>query len=315
MQNCASGYLDVPRARRLTLLRFCSVRSRLRSALRPKSRFLRLILIRAQSTRLEKVFTPIRLWQSREELLAALATNERAREEVEAAARAKDQFLAILSHELRTPLTPVLMAVQTLLRRGDLQVARQEALEMIRRNVQLEARFIDDLLDFTRVSRRRFEILHDLVDVHATVRRALEISDSDINLKDQTCTVLLEAARYQIEGDVTRLEQAIWNLLKNASKFTPKGGKIWVSSRNVDDRIVLDIVDNGIGIEAAAIPFIFDAFSQANLRVAREFGGLGLGLTIAKGAIEAHGGALRASSEGPNQGAKFTLELPLIKDL
>lgn len=251
------------------------------------------------------------LEQSRQELWEALQETERARADAEAAGLAKDHFLAVLSHELRTPLTPVLMAVQTLARRKDLPEQVTEALEMIRRNVQLEAHFIDDLLDLTRVTRGKLELVREPMDLHEAVRRAVEISMGDIEGKVQRLTVDLEAGRSGLEGDFMRLQQVFWNLLKNASKFTPDGGSIRVASRNVPGLVLVEISDSGVGFEPDAAERIFDAFAQANSAVTREFGGLGLGLAISKATVDAHGGILRAISAGPGRGATFTVELPV----
>ena len=251
------------------------------------------------------------LEQSRQELWEALQETERARADAEAAGLAKDHFLAVLSHELRTPLTPVLMAVQTLVRRKDLPAPVTEALEMIRRNVQLEAHFIDDLLDLTRVTRGKLELIREPIDLHEAVRRAVDISMGDLEGKLQRLTLNLTANRSHLEGDFMRLQQVFWNLLKNASKFTPQGGSICVTSRNEPGLLVVEISDTGVGFAPEDAEKIFDAFTQANRAVTREFGGLGLGLAISKASIDAHHGRLRATSPGPGKGATFTVELPV----
>ena len=251
------------------------------------------------------------LERGREELVAALRENERARSEVEAAGKAKDHFLAVLSHELRTPLTPVIMGVHLLNRRRDLPDATREALAMIERNVQIEAHLIDDLLDLTRISRGKLEILSEPLDLHEAVRQAVEISAEDARQKQQELTVTLVASEHEVLGDAKRLQQVFWNLLKNASKFTPPGGAVRVVSRNEPGRIIVTVNDTGIGFEAEAESRIFDAFTQASQEVTRQFGGLGLGLAIAKASVEAHGGTLSARSSGHDLGAIFTVELPL----
>ncbi len=251
------------------------------------------------------------LEQSREDLLRALQTAEAARAEAEAAGRAKDHFLAVLSHELRTPLMPVLMALGALARRDDLPPAVRAAHKMIERNVELEARFIDDMLDMTRIAHGKLEIVRAAVDLHEAARRAVEVATPDLQAKGQRLTVALDAAGHGVWGDFARLEQALWNLLKNASKFTPAGGEIALRSRNEAGAVVVEVADSGIGLDAEAIAHIFEPFEQADASIARKFGGLGLGLAIAKAAVEAHGGQLRASSRGRGQGATFTLSLPL----
>ncbi len=251
---------------------------------------------------------------SRSALLDALQETERARAEAEAAGRAKDHFLAVLSHELRTPLTPVLMATHTLARRRDLPEPVREALDMIRRNVQLEAHFVDDLLDVTRIARGKMEIVRAPTDLHAAIEHAVEVSRPDLEAKNQRLTVALDAREHRLDGDALRLQQVVWNLLKNAAKFTPEGGEIAV--RTWDDepgrRVVLEVSDTGIGIATETLSRIFDPFAQASAAITREFGGLGLGLAISKATVEAHGGEIRAESAGLKRGATFRVFLPLL---
>ena len=183
---------------------------------------------------------------------------------------------------------------------------------MIRRNVKIESHLIDDLLDLTRVSRGQFEIVPEPMDIHAAITDAVEICESDIRSKSQTLVLSLAATQHHIDGDFTRLQQVVWNLLKNASKFTRKGGEIRLTTRSDGERFVLVVSDNGIGIDPTVLPTIFDAFSQGGEWVAREYGGLGLGLAISKATVEAHGGTIEAESGGRGQGATFTVELPLV---
>jgi len=251
------------------------------------------------------------LEKSQADLLQALQETEVARRDAEAAGHAKDQFLAVLSHELRTPLTPILMAVQSLLRRSDLPDHVRETMEMIGRNVRIEAGFIDDLLDITRISRGKMELNAQELDLHDVVTHAIEVSRGDIEAKQQQLTIELKAQQHCLRGDFTRLQQVIWNLLKNASKFTPKGGAIHLATSNDNDRFVLRITDTGIGIEHDALVKIFESFTQGSENIAREFGGLGLGLAISKATVEAHRGSLEAHSDGHNKGAIFTVSLPL----
>ena len=251
------------------------------------------------------------LERSEAELTRALMDNQIARSELEAASRAKDRFLAVLSHELRTPLTPVVMAVQTLTRRPDIPEPARDALEMIRRNVKIESHLIDDLLDLTRVTRGQFEVVTEPMDIHAAIRGAVEICESDIRGKDQTLTIALEADTYVINGDFTRLQQVVWNLLKNASKFTRRGGVIRLSTASGEKNFCLTVADNGIGIDPTSLPTIFEAFTQGGEWVSREYGGLGLGLAISKATIEAHGGSIKVESGGAGLGSTFTVELPL----
>lgn len=254
------------------------------------------------------------LEKSRENLWAALQETERARAEAEAAGLAKDHFLAVLSHELRTPLTPVFLATQTLVRRKDLPPPVRNALAIIHRNIQTEAHLIDDLLDVTRIARGKMELVRAPMDVHQAIRHAVEVSRPDIEGKKQKLSLALEAAEHRLDGDATRLEQVVWNLLKNASKFTPEAGWISVRTWNAPGFFLLEISDSGIGIEAEEFLHIFDAFAQANATITRQFGGLGLGLAISKASVEAHGGEMRAKSAGRGKGATFIVSLPLLAD-
>jgi two-component system CheB/CheR fusion protein len=251
------------------------------------------------------------LERSQAELTAALLEKEQARAALEAANVAKDQFLAVLSHELRTPLTPVVMAVQLLLRRTDLPPGAREALDMILRNIRLESHLIDDLLDLTRISRGTLEIVREPVDMHQAIRAAVEVCAADFESRQQRLTLALAAPSARVVGDADRLQQVVWNLLKNASKFTPRGGEIDLATHEGAGHLEIRVRDSGIGIDPHALPRIFDAFVQGGTWVAREFGGLGLGLAISQATIAAHGGSLRAHSAGRGQGATFTLELPL----
>ena len=251
------------------------------------------------------------LERSQADLLRALDDNERARAELEDVNAAKDRFLAVLSHELRTPLTPIITTVQMLSRRADLGPPVQNALEMIRRNIRVESHLIDDLLDLTRIARGAFDIVREQVDLHRVVQDAIEVCERDIQAGDQQLVVALEARQHVIAGDGARLQQVVWNLLKNACKFTPAGGRIEIRSHCASGRFSLVVSDNGIGIEPAALGQIFRAFTQAGDWVARQYGGLGLGLAISKATVEAHGGSLTASSAGRGHGSIFVVELPL----
>ncbi len=251
------------------------------------------------------------LEKNRAELLEALQENEKAREEVVAASRAKDRFLAILSHELRTPLNPVLMATYIMEQGNEDPETKREIIDMIRRNIGLEVQLIDDLLDVTRIGSGKLSITHEPVDIHEAVRRAVEVTDGDVHAKDLRLTVSLEAERHEVVGDFTRLQQVMWNLLRNAAKFTPNNGEVRVTSRNDGDRVLVSVADTGIGIAESGLQKVFDAFAQGSSEITREYGGLGLGLAIAKAVAEAHGGSISVASGGRGKGATFTVELPL----
>lgn len=251
--------------------------------------------------------------QSRLFLEDALRDAEAARAEAEAASRSKDHFLAVLSHELRTPLTPVLMGVHMLNRNRDLTDFARETLGMITRNVQLEVSLIDDLLDLTRVGRGKLELAREECDLHHIIHRAVEVVSSDLAGKAQRLTVALDAPVHRLTGDCTRLQQVCWNLLKNASKFTPEGGAITIRSRagKREDCVEVEVSDTGIGMDAGVVERIFHPFEQADLSITKQFGGLGLGLAISKAVVAGHGGELRAASPGRGRGATLTVSLPL----
>jgi len=247
---------------------------------------------------------------SREVLQISLRETEQARAEAQSATEAKDRFIAVLSHELRTPLTPVMMASHILARRKDLPDPVREAVNMIRTNVQLEAHLVDDLLDVTRIASGKMELNRADIDMHEVISRAIEITHPEIEAKNQSLDLRWEATRTRINGDSTRLQQVVWNLLKNAAKFTPAGGKLELATSSDESGFALSVTDTGIGIEPEALVKIFDAFTQANAGITREFGGLGLGLSISKAAVMAHGGELSAWSQGIGHGATFTVRLP-----
>ncbi|WP_422928734.1 PAS domain S-box protein [Singulisphaera sp. PoT] len=243
-----------------------------------------------------------------------------AKETAESASRAKDQFIAALSHELRTPLTPVLVNVTAMLEDSETPDMIRPTLEIARRNIALEARLIDDLLDVTRISQGKLRIRRESVDAHELVGRALEICRDEIGTAGLNLELRLEAIENRVEADPARLQQMIWNLIKNAVKFTPKRGLIQIKTRNEPPARreatrpdwVIEVSDTGIGIDVEVLPKIFNAFEQGDPAVTKQFGGLGLGLAISRSLAEAHGGSLAASSSGRNQGATFTLRLPTI---
>ena len=238
-----------------------------------------------------------------------------ARDEAEAASRAKDQFLAVLSHELRTPLTPVLMATYTLQADDQLPPKVKTALEMVQRNIQLEARLIDDLLDLSRITHNKVELQLADIDIHQVVQNAVDVCLSDVERKDQKLTVELDARHHFVRGDAARLQQVFWNLLKNAAKFTPAAGTVSIQSYNFKGVVRIDVTDSGMGIEKNLLPKIFTPFEQGGgASFSAKFGGLGLGLAISKATVDAHGGRLTVQSEGKNAGAVFTVELPTIPE-
>jgi two-component system CheB/CheR fusion protein len=252
-------------------------------------------------------------FQLEEDLRAAKNSAERAKGIAESANRAKDYFLAILSHELRTPLAPVLMGVSMLQRRADLDQELRETLEMVRRNVEMESRLIDDLLDLTRIARGTVELHKERVDLGTVINYAVEVCRPDIEARGLEFGVDMGSdAPYWVDADVTRLQQVFWNLLKNAVKFTPHEGCVGIHCRLDGQRhVVVEVSDSGIGIDPEALPRLFNAFEQAEQSISRQFGGLGLGLAISKAMVEKHGGTIEGHSEGKGKGATFRVRLPL----
>jgi CheY-like chemotaxis protein/two-component sensor histidine kinase len=183
-----------------------------------------------------------------------------------------------------------------------------ESLHMIRRNVELEARLIDDLLDLTRISKGKVQLNFEVVDAHSLLHNALEIYQSEIVRKQLTLRLDLAAQKVHLRADPARLQQIFWNLINNAVKFTPKDGQIHISTGNdSDEQLHVEIADTGLGIEPETLPKIFDAFEQGTRT---QFGGLGLGLAISKTLVEAHKGSIRVESAGRNKGTKFRLAFP-----
>jgi signal transduction histidine kinase/ActR/RegA family two-component response regulator len=238
-----------------------------------------------------------------------LASERAARREAERANRTKDEFFGILSHELRTPLAPVLLAASMLERDESLPAQARSDANLIRRNVELEARLIDDLLDVTRISHGKLTLDPRPTDVHLALRRAADICCSH-RLGDLTLN--LRARRHVVRGDAARLQQIFWNLLNNATKFTTLGKRIIVNSENVGDKIRIEIIDEGIGIDPHMLERLFEAFEQGDPSRTKRFGGLGLGLAITKALVEAHTGRITANSAGRDKGSVFMLEFPTV---
>lgn len=240
----------------------------------------------------------------------------RSAEEARAASRAKDDFLAALSHELRTPLTPVLIAATALEEDFRLPGEVREQLAMMRRNIELEARLIDDLLDITRISRGKLTIQPVAADVHQLLESTVDIVRSDELGREVSVVFGLDAAHHHVMADPARLQQVFWNLVKNALKFTPAGGTVTISTHNDAEAktVVVKVKDTGIGIAAEKLPHIFDAFEQGDVAGQHRYGGLGLGLSISKAIVAIHNGSIQAESEGPGTGATFTVTLDAVAE-
>jgi PAS domain S-box-containing protein len=237
-----------------------------------------------------------------------------AKEEAERANRAKDRFLAMLSHELRTPLTPIATAARLLERSADVPAAHRGLLPMIQRNVALEARLIDDLLDLTSIAAGKIRLRRAPVNLHELLHAVVEMLAERIQEQQLKIEFDLAAGQAMVEGDEARLQQVLWNIVRNAVKFSPPGGRVRLASENDGGEVLLHCADEGIGIEPQALPRIFTAFEQAEPEVSQRYGGLGLGLAIARGLVVEHGGRLDVRSEGRHRGATFTLRLPALAD-
>ena len=240
----------------------------------------------------------------------AQAAIEQQKDAVEAANRTKDNFLAMLSHELRTPLTPVLAAVDTLEHDGGRSPEAKHSLSMIRRNVELESQLIDDLLDLTRIAKDKLQLRFGPLDAHEVINSVVEICRPEARARNLKLHLNLRAGAHYVSGDAAKFQQIVWNLLKNAIKFTADNGEITISSSNPEPQLLAVAVhDTGIGIEPEVMNRIFDPFEQGERASQRRYGGLGLGLAISKSLAQAHGGTLVASSEGRDRGSTFILTM------
>ncbi|MEN3942814.1 response regulator [Prosthecobacter sp. SYSU 5D2] len=244
---------------------------------------------------------------------------EHARDEALAASRAKDDFVAALSHELRTPLNPILLLSSEAANDPEIPEPVRAIFETIRKNVELEARLIDDLLNITRISRGKMVLERVPVDLHTVIADAVANVAPEIDAKHLALKQELHAANPMVMGDAVRLQQVFWNVLKNAVKFTPEGGIITLATTSLPEKkaIEIRITDSGIGISGPELERIFDAFSQgdhAGEGGSHRFGGLGLGLAICQMLVQSHSGSIQARSNGPGEGATFIISLPSSTD-
>ena len=231
----------------------------------------------------------------------------------EEATRIKDEFIATLSHELRTPLNAIL-GWATLIESGTLPAGEMaHGLSAIRRNAKAQAQLIEDLLDVSRIVTGKLQLRNELVDLAGVVESAVEVMRPAAAAKHVALDVVMELRPLLVHGDANRLQQAVWNVLSNAIKFTDAHGRVDVNLRASADASVLTIRDTGRGMRPEFIPYIFDRFRQADSSYSRQHGGLGLGLAIAKSIVELHGGSISAHSSGEGMGATFQLRLPLTE--
>jgi signal transduction histidine kinase len=269
-------------------------------------------IVESQRAELQRLYEEARLaGLKKDQILREL---EQAKVEAESANAAKDEFLAALSHELRTPLTPILSLVSAIDPNAAERTELAQAFQMIQRNIELEARLIDDLLDLTRISKGKLRLDLQPLRLEPSLQSTMAICAPDFARRNILLQTQLNAPEATVLADAARLQQVFWNILKNAIKFTPPGGTVEIFTRITDsDHVEIAIKDSGIGIEADVIPLIFHPFEQGDRLVTRKFGGLGLGLAITKALIDVHGGTITAESPGKNQGATFTVTLPLAK--
>lgn len=240
-----------------------------------------------------------------------LESERAARAEAEKASRIKDEFLATLSHELRTPLNAILGWTQVLRRTQQLPGEAASALSVIERNARAQAQIIADLLEMSSIINGKVRLDVQQIDAAAIVRNTIETVRPAAEAKSINLEIAVDATAGAIRGDPNRLQQVFWNLLTNAVKFTPNGGRIAVSLARADSHLEVAVRDDGEGIDPAFLPQVFDRFRQSDASTTRRHGGLGLGLSIAKQLVEMHGGTIKARSAGLGQGATFSVSLPL----
>jgi signal transduction histidine kinase len=245
-------------------------------------------------------------------VLVDISDRRAAEEALRTRARCKDEFLATLAHELRNPLAPLRNAVQILDMKMSPTAEASDALAVIERQMKQMTRLIDDLIDVSRITRNKIELQRRPVRLADIVHAALETSQPLIEAGGQRFTLTMPGEPIVLHADATRLAQALSNLLNNAAKFTPRGGHIGLRVERDDNDAVLRVRDTGIGIEAEAMPLIFEMFAQGDASRERAQGGLGVGLTLVRCIVQLHGGTVEALSEGCDRGAEFIVRLPAV---
>ncbi|MDZ8049967.1 MAG: ATP-binding protein [Aulosira sp. ZfuVER01] len=249
----------------------------------------------------------------RDQALAEAQERQRAQEAAEAANRIKDEFLAIVSHELRSPLNPILGWAKLLKKRSLNEAATLRAVETIERNAELQAQLIDDLLDISRILRGKLALSLETVNLAAIIEAALDTVRLAAEAKSIEINLNLDKRVAQVKGDSSRLQQVVWNLVSNAIKFTPSGGRIEVNLKQIDSQVQIQVKDTGKGINPNFLPHVFEYFRQADSSITRRSGGLGLGLAIVRQLVELHGGRVWAESPGEEKGATFTVAFPALQ--
>ena len=260
----------------------------------------------------ERVAREAELQAQIEDRSRLLSSEKLARNEAERANRLKDEFLATISHELRNPLNAILGWAH-MMRLGKLTPANVErAVETIYRNAKSQAQLVADLLDVSRIISGKLRLDVRTVDLLNIVNAAIDSIRPAVDAKGIRLQTILDPAAGPISGDADRLQQIVWNLLTNAVKFTPKGGRIQVRVQRVDSQVEIVVSDSGVGISKEFLPYVFDRFRQADASTTRIHGGLGLGLSIVHQLVDLHGGSVSVQSEGEGKGATFTIHLPFV---
>lgn len=226
--------------------------------------------------------------------------------------RRKDEFLVMLAHELRSPLAPLINAARVVERTEPLTERGRDAMAMVSRQARQLSRLVDDLLDVSRIAQGKIALLCRPVDVGAAVRGAIEAAAADVQARGHRVELDLPVSPLRVDADPVRLSQMLGNLLDNACKYTPDGGRIVVSVEAHAETVEISVTDTGIGIDPAKIPELFELFHQVDTTLDRASGGLGIGLSVVRRLAELHGGRVHATSPGAGQGATFTLELPRL---
>ena len=238
-----------------------------------------------------------------------------ATETAQTANAAKDQFLAMLSHELRTPLTPVLATLNLWETSDDVPAHMKGGVQMLRRSVELEARIIDDLLDLTRIAKGILSFTRETIDVHELIEFLVAMCHSEFHGKELGVSVELNAGKHYLHTDAGRLQQILWNVIRNAAKFTGTGGKVCIATANDSGgNVVITVTDNGIGMTEETMDRLFHAFEQGEKIISRRSGGLGLGMAISSALVSQLGGELSAFSEGLGKGSTFTITFPSTEE-
>ena len=260
----------------------------------------------------ERVAREAALQAQIEERSRLLSSEKLARNEAERANRLKDEFLATISHELRNPLNAI-MGWAHMMRLGKLSEANTErAVETIYRNAKSQSQLVADLLDVSRIISGKLRLDVRTVDLLSIVNAAIDSIRPAADAKGIRLQTMLDPAGGPISGDADRLQQIVWNLLTNAVKFTPKGGRIQVKVQRINSHVEIVVSDSGVGISKEFLPYVFDRFRQADASTTRIHGGLGLGLSIVRQLVDLHGGSVSVQSEGEGSGASFTITLPFV---